>query len=691
MRTRRLVSILSIAAMSAVVVGALGPARATHSATLAFAPSVRPLCQQVTGGNCGRNLEPAIVVDPAGNLYMSSIVGVPGGVNLWKRAVGSNVLQYVGMPDALPTVTPTTGLAPGGGDVDLAVATTPNSSGNYNLYVASLSAASVTWARSEDGGATWHLNVISTAPHVDVDRQWIAADGANTAYLVYRDGAPTMWWIKVTHDGGETFSAPSPLITTAAAAMSPLGPASRAGNLAIDHTTKDVYMPFTNVQDPVEGVLAANDPTSTIKRHVVYIARWHESATGAPALPSNSVVFNGPPSTRVDAIFPTTAVDSAGNVYVSWSTTAGVFLSVSKNKGLTWAAATQISQAPATSTIQPWAVAGDAGRVAVAFLGTSAASLEDPTAQWHSYVSLSTDGNCQWAATPCTAPTFQQIEASDHVMHSGTVCLLGLRCDVNGLAGVEPNNRALAEVTALAVDKDGLLVTSWPDDSAGPTYPYVAKQTGGPAMVGDPAPADLLSIVQQVIPPPTYLTPTTQTLHFSSTTPAGKVDEAQFFANGTGGPQMSLAAAAGAGGVMETSRFGNPGLEGNPLLAFFVLPQPVKLQGTPSVSLWISAPDSPPGSTLKLSAELWIDGVASYGAVVAGSFVPITVDITTGPVPTQVTFNLPAVDKEALERVTLQFGVTAPTASAQPKTALLLYGSAQFDSTLTMPMGFVAP
>lgn len=688
MRARKLVSILAAAAVAATVVGALGPAGATHPSALAFSSSVRPMCTNVTGLNCGHQTEPAIAVDGEGNLYLSSIIGVPGGVNLWKRSVGSDILQYMGMPDAVQPVTSTTGLAPGGGDVDLAVGTVKNPGGFYNLYVASLSLASVTWARSEDGGLTWHQNLISTAPHTDVDRQWIIADGEKNAYLVYRDGAPTMWWIRVTHDGGDTFGPPFPLITVLAATMSPLGPASRAGNLAIDRTSKHVYMPFTNVQDPVEGVLLANDPTSTLKRHVVYIARWKDGE----ALPMNAVVFNGPPSTRVDAIFPTAATDSAGNVYVSWSTTAGVFVAVSTNKGVTWSAPTKVSQPPAVSTIQPWLTAGDAGRAAVAFLGTSTASLDDPAAQWRAYMSISTNADCQWAATPCAAPTWEQVEASDHVIHTGTVCLLGLRCDINDILGVEPSNRALAEVTAVAVDRDGLAVVSWPDDSVGSTYPYVAKQVGGPALVGDPAAADILQIVQEVIPAPIYQTPTLQTLHFSSATPVGKIDEAQYFANGQGGPQMSLTAPAGPPGAMETTRFGNPGLEGNPLLAFFVLPEPVRLQGAPSVTLHLSAPGSDATTPLKLSVEIWIDGVATYGTTDAGgSFVPMTVDVTSGPVPTPVTLTLPAIDKDALQRVTIQFGVTASTASAQPKSAVILYGSPGLDSTLEMPMGFVAP
>src|SRR6266542_1966167 len=54
-----------------------------------------------------------------------------------------------------------TGFAPGGGDVDVAVAPAKNATGFYNVYVASLSLANVDVSTSTDGGTTWKLNPVT--------------------------------------------------------------------------------------------------------------------------------------------------------------------------------------------------------------------------------------------------------------------------------------------------------------------------------------------------------------------------------------------------------------------------------------------------------------------------------------------------------------------------------------------------
>jgi hypothetical protein len=470
------------AALAVGTVAVLAPAHASHPAAYAFSPSVRPPCENVTGLNCGRNLEPALAVDPAGNMYLSSILGVPGGVNLWKRPAGQAQFQYLGQPDGIAGVTESAGVAPGGGDVDLAIATAPNGAGKYNLYTASLSAASLTVAVSEDGGATFRQSFVDSAPIFAVDRQWLIADGASDVWLVYRDNKPAMWYIRASHDAAKTWGPPLPLIAPdqVPTAANPVGLPSRAGNLAINRTSKDVYLPYTNAANPQETVLSSQGLSSAV-RHVVYLARWHDGMAAGV----NSVVYNAPPTERVDAVFPTAAVDSAGNVYVGWSTTKGVYVAVSGDDGATFAPPVKVSQAPVNSTVQPWLAAGNSGRAAIAFLGSSAASNDDNSATWRAYTSFAIDAACQLDVT-CGGsgkPAYTQLEASDHVIHTGSVCLRGLNCDTS----VPPGDRNLAEVTAIQIDADGLAVVAWPDDSTGPTFSYVAKQIGGPALIGDPS------------------------------------------------------------------------------------------------------------------------------------------------------------------------------------------------------------
>ncbi|GAC1411117.1 MAG: hypothetical protein NVSMB57_05520 [Actinomycetota bacterium] len=584
-------SILALScAIAAIFVATLLPARASLPANLLFGPSVRPPCEETVPGACGRNSEPALAVDPDGNLYLSSILGVPGGVNLWKRPAGDSHLHYLGLPDADELVTPATNFAPGGGDIDLAVANKRNSHGTFNVYAASLSAASVTFLRSEDGGATFKRNLISTAPLFVVDRQWVIADGSSNVFLVYRDSVP-QWYVRASTDGGDTFAPPVPLIAPElmATAANPAGLASRAGNLAFNHSTGELYMAFANVATPDESVRAGQDqsgkdPTGTvpkqgIARHVVYLARWKQGQ----AVATDSVVYNGPVSQRVDAIFPTVAVDKGGVPYVGWSTTAGVFMASSKDGGAHFDAPVKASSGTVASTIQPWAVAGDAGRVAVAFLGTSATTLLDPNASWYAYTSVSTDGG----------KSFTQAVASDHVMHHGTVCLRGLQCDIDTLLPgpvskpATLTDRTLAEVTALAIDADGLLVTSWPDNGSGSTtYPYLAKQIGGPAMIGHPT----SSLPIEPTPGPgTFTASGATTLFFQGagssavSTPDGFAIDAPFI-NGvlaTGAPSNPHV------GVVGYATTETPGVSKPAIFESAPLTAPLGIGGSPTVTVYL--------------------------------------------------------------------------------------------------------
>jgi hypothetical protein len=94
-------------------------------------------------------------------------------------------------------------------------------------------------------------------------------------------------------------------------------------------------------------------------------------------------------------------------------------------------------------------------------------------------------------------------------------------------------------------------------------------------------------------------------------------------------------------------------------------------------------------TTVPLSIELFIDGVPVYGqADAAGNWVPISFPVDIGPAPTLVELSLPALDTTALSSLTVQLGVAAATADAQPKMAEVLYGSPEFDSTFSAPMAF---
>src|SRR5207248_5991421 len=109
-------------------------------------------------------------------------------------------LEYRGQPNAVAT-----GLGASGGDIDLANASAPNSSGNYNLYVASLNLGSVNVAHSTDNGTTFSQTPVQAGLPID-DREWIAAFGANTPLLTYHDIATNDIDVLRSDNGGQVYT-----------------------------------------------------------------------------------------------------------------------------------------------------------------------------------------------------------------------------------------------------------------------------------------------------------------------------------------------------------------------------------------------------------------------------------------------------------------------------------------------------
>ncbi|MGI9087735.1 MAG: hypothetical protein ACR2HH_08370 [Chthoniobacterales bacterium] len=105
---------------------------------------------------------------------------------------------------------------------------------------------------------------------------------------------------------------------------------------------------------------------------------------------------------------PATAIDASGRVYTLLSfngTQAAV--AVSTDQGATWKNIYDLSSALGVKNVAfPAAVAGDAGRAAVAFYGTVTgtgdSSANNFTGVWHLYVSQTFDGGARWTTTDVT-------------------------------------------------------------------------------------------------------------------------------------------------------------------------------------------------------------------------------------------------------------------------------------------------
>jgi len=171
-----------------------------------------------------RGLEPSVRVDAQGTVYVSSIRGVPTGVDLHRYyaaidgqpgAGGTYPFKYEGQPDncgifnmsqggcANNNLDPL-GLGLGGGDVDIAV--NYPTTGTPNLALVSLTLApGVTGAHSTTRGDSFSAPNPVVAVIPGDDRQWIDGTDAQTVYLNYHDAGTFNIDVQRSNDGGQTY------------------------------------------------------------------------------------------------------------------------------------------------------------------------------------------------------------------------------------------------------------------------------------------------------------------------------------------------------------------------------------------------------------------------------------------------------------------------------------------------------
>ncbi|HET6315885.1 MAG TPA: sialidase family protein, partial [Chloroflexota bacterium] len=176
---------------------------------------------------------------------------------------------------------------------------------------------------------------------------------------------------------------------------------------------------------------------------------------------------------------PAAAVDADGNVYVAWTGADWQhWVARSRDKGFTWSEPMLVAP-DVRSTTFPLLMAGSAGRVATAFLGTRdtdlGPDLAPPEARWHLFAAFSDDAGA-------TAPTWRVVQLtpdSDPVM-MGCIGRHGHTCP----------NENLLDFNGIALTPDGRVVISYTDGCAACTLQsdstssagWVAVQVAGDAL-----------------------------------------------------------------------------------------------------------------------------------------------------------------------------------------------------------------
>lgn len=162
------------------------------------------------------------------------------------------------------------------------------------------------------------------------------------------------------------------------------------------------------------------------------------------------------PGSTAGASDPSVGIGSDGTVYFAYSDTAGhARAAVSHDRGKTWINSRDLgASAGVVSSVFPAAIAGDANRAAVFFLGSSTAGVNttggDPagfTGSWYAYIATTYDGGNTWTTVNATP--------GDPVQR-GPVCL-------GGTLGCSGNTRNLLDFNDLTVDKTGRVLAALAD------------------------------------------------------------------------------------------------------------------------------------------------------------------------------------------------------------------------------------
>jgi hypothetical protein len=268
---------------------------------------------------------------------------------------------------------------------------------------------------SDDEGATWLANPNACIAPLE-DHQKLAIGGHpalppalgfdgtmyysnNSPWLNSVDQRASELWVSHSFDGGLTWQ---PSI-----AATGLDGRYRTGGPIMADLQGNVYVPLAlrDVEGGGMDVVVSHDDGVTWQR-----------VHAAP---------DGPGSWGVDGDI---ALDDAGNVYLVYeSSDHSVKVASSKDHGATWAAPVRVAPADVTSVRLAAGVAGAAGKLAVAYLGTpdsaKDSNLVPPWTRWHLYVSFTEDA---LAAQPVFRT--QRVTPADDPVQYGPICTRGVAC-----------------------------------------------------------------------------------------------------------------------------------------------------------------------------------------------------------------------------------------------------------------------
>lgn len=456
---RPLLALSALVLLGVVVSGCMGPGTSPESGRgvegLRFRSIVVDAAQE--------GAEPSLAFGSDGTAFICSIRGLGGGTFVWRSLDGGASFEPTGrMPVPNGPILRSGGGDLGGGDCDLAV------DAGGTVYLVDLWLGSASLAVSRDRGETW-TGIPATMPQAPLDRPWALAGEPGEVWLSGAQGQGTGLegrgqstppaggiWVAHSTDGGLTF----PQQVLAVSNQDRLGLnsnlASGYGNLYLTYTKK-----------VGEGRLAMMVAVSTDQGLV-----WEQREAAVQEF------YPGQCFSPL-SIFPVVAADDAGGVYLAWvlknprTGRADLFFAASPDEGRSWGEPLLVTDREGTRQF-PWIVAGDAGRVGLAWYETNVTTMhdftEDPAGQAGLTCSWETPEDAAWdlhyaftSNARAPGPSFQEVRVQEGPIHVG------------------PLDRPFAEVLQVEFDPQGRAAIAYVADVVeGEARPMFALQVEGP-------------------------------------------------------------------------------------------------------------------------------------------------------------------------------------------------------------------
>jgi Big-like domain-containing protein/PKD domain-containing protein/fibronectin type III domain protein len=359
-------------------------------------------------------------------------------------------------------------------------------SGPGRTFVSQLAGKTSLMAYTDDEGENWTPVPVGSGLNSGVDHQTVGAGPfpasdpikgtssyPNAVYYCSQDAADAS--CALSRDGGNTFGPAVPIYTIAEC-----GGLHGQVQVAPDGT---VYVPNPSCNRQ-GNPLAVGSPG--IVRSLNAGVTWDVHAvTGAAESGSSD---------------PALGIGADDTLYFGYEDGGLAKVAVSHDRGDSWTSIRDVG-APfgLKHIVFPQVVAGDAGRAAISFLGTTFGGPgnlegEDPDvpAVWYLYIAVTYDGGSTWTTTLATP--------NDPVQR-GPVCGLGPTCACC---------RNLLDFNDITIDKKGRVVAAFADGcvgscvnggpNSGTAVASIARQVGGRPLLGafDPLPGEKPSAVRLV-------------------------------------------------------------------------------------------------------------------------------------------------------------------------------------------------